>query len=136
MRLTRSQTLELDPGSQRAYGMRFSNWPYPLREAALESTPAERKVEIVRPFYAVDFNELDIYSESIRRLHPTVDDLLRPENLSKVLADLDAVPLSIDELERMNSQLTNGLVKRAPGRSLILASREHFLHQANMCWRM
>ena len=45
--------------------------------------------------------------------------------------DLDALFLSIDFLERNNSELTRSIPKRAPGRSLVYTSRENFMLQAS-----
>ena len=72
---------------------------------------------------------MDCYSFGIRRLYPTQSDLLSVGCRVKIQHDFSMQLASTDIIERLNSELTAPVLRRAPARSFPNSARELFLRQ-------
>ncbi|CAK0819050.1 unnamed protein product [Prorocentrum cordatum] len=113
MRFARNQTLRLAGGVFRRYETKYSSKPYDMHVLSLSTTTAEQKAPCIEHLLAADDDELDLYSRGIRKLF-TKEELGSKECEPLLRSDFMTHAFSTDVIERLNSEITHGVPKRAP----------------------
>lgn len=126
---TRSQVLRLSSSAFRRYELKYSAWPYRLRD--LYAMPgATSNTMLANELLSADAAELDPYSLGLRALFPTIGLLTSAACRATVQADFGAHGYSTDVVERLHSDITHNITKRTGGKNFANVAREALLRQA------
>lgn len=135
MRWSRAQILRLNSAIFRRTELPLSCWPFKLFALTSSKFTTEEQTEVAEELLASRRSALDVYSAGIRRLFPTVSQLLSFRCTSVLSADFNAHAVSTDFVERLNAELTSRHPRRAPARHMANAGRESLLRQVAVVHR-
>lgn len=130
MRWARNEILRLASSVFRRFETKYSSWPYALYPlCTVGSTDAERRLT-AQALLQADAEELDSYSDGIRRLFASEEALLSSACRATLRGDFTAHGMSTALIERLHSEITHNIPKRAPARNFHNMARESVLKQA------
>jgi hypothetical protein len=132
---TRCQIVRLTSAFSRRYERRFATGYFKLWPLTSDAYSIEEKTHVGTWLIFADRRQLDTYCVAIRELFPTIEALLSDECKGKLLLDFESHPVTVDSIERLNSELNQSHVVRAPGRDAANAFRESVLNQLSVAHR-
>ena len=126
----RAQVLRMNTAMSRRCELRFSSLPYPLYALPSEKFSPQQKFYVAHQTLQAAPKERGIYADGIVKSFDTTEKLLSAEFAHIIDTDLTNHPYGIDDIERLNSEVSRLHAVRGSAREFGGAAEEAVLSQA------
>ena len=131
-RATRGKIIRTNGATDRRWNLKFGSPPFIYMQLVSDATSKWRKKDLLDELFDLTEEEKGSLVEGLLRRFPDKSQWKLPSVQKSVHRTLKSLPLTTDQLERLNSELVQQagcVATRAPGRSMVQAFRENLLAQ-------